>query len=129
MKTRYLKVLATFSLSVLLTYSGAAWALDDCLNDNDEIYWGQDTASSTGTPQAIHCVTPPYEIEGILQSSTATSVTESRKVIGLKSPVSIELTSFRKIDPARKSPYLDWFISASPPGALLRRFLLSVFLL
>ena len=144
MKRRVLKAFGTVWLSVLLAYSGVAWALEDCLKDSKETAHEQpafrsrdsgsplpDNAarSSDGPVARIHCLTTHHELDATLQPSTATSLTGSRKGIGLKSPIANELTWFRKVEAAERSPYFDWFVSSLPPGFLSRHLFLSVFLI
>ena len=144
MKRRVLKAFGTVWLSVLLAYSGAAWAFEDCLRDSDETGSEQPaipglddqnplldlTAPAADGPEArIHCLTTHHEIDAIVQPSATTSLTGVRKGIGLKSPIANELTWFRKVEAAERSPYFDWFVSSLPPGFLSRHLFLSVFLI
>jgi len=144
MQRLVLKTFGTVCLSVLLAYSGVAWALEDCLRGSEDT--GSEQPAIPGpddqNPSAdlaarfpdgpiakIHCLTAHHEIDAIVRSSDTTSLTGSRKGIRLKLPLSNELTWFRKVEAAERSHYLDWFVSSSPPGFLSRHLLLSVFLI
>lgn len=138
------RTLGMVGLTLLLIYSGVAWALEDCSKESDETGWEQmafgDLTSRTPLPDnaarpasapntGIRCLTNHHEIDAILRPSTATSLKESQNVIRFESPLSVELTLFRDLGLSWKSPYLDWFASSSPPGFLSRYLLLSVFLI
>ena len=144
MQRLVLKTFGTVCLSVLLAYSGVAWALEDCLRGSEDT--GSEQPAIPGpddqNPSAdlaarfpdgpiakIHCLTAHQGIDALARPSTASSLTECRKGIRLKSPISNELTWFRKVEAAERSHYLDWFVSSSPSGFLSRHLLLSVFLI
>lgn len=145
MKGRLIKSLGMVCLSVLFAYSGVAWAFEDCLRDSGESAQEQPAsgsfgrrdplvtllARSAGGPASeVHCLTTHHEFEAIIQSSSASSLTQPRKAIQLKSSLSSRgLVSVSKNMMGGRSPYLDSFITSSPPGFLARYLLLSVFLI
>ncbi len=145
MKGRFLKSLGMLYLSVLFAYSGVAWAFEDCLRETGESAEEQSAGgsfesrkpstdfvgrSAGGLASEVHCLTIHHEFDAIVQSSSASSLTQPRKAIQLKSSVSSGVAALGKNITGGRSPHLDWFITSSPPGfpSRSRYLLLSVFL-
>jgi hypothetical protein len=147
MKGRLIKSLGMLWLSVLFAYSGVAWAFEDCFKGtedsvNEQVPTGnsQSNNSSVDLPAAsdgdraseVHCLTIHHEFDAIVQSSSASFLTQPRKAIQLKSSFSSRGLALVGEDmTGGRSPHLDSFITSSPPGFPLRSryLLLSVFLI
>jgi hypothetical protein len=146
MKGRLIKSLGMVCLSVLFAYSGVAWAFEDCLRESGE---NAEEQSATGNSQSrnpstdfvarsaggpaseLHCLTIHHAFDAIVQSASASSLTQPRKAIQLKSSVSSGVAAVGKNMTGGRSPHLDSFITSSPPGfpSRSRYLLLSVFLI
>jgi hypothetical protein len=125
MKGRLIKSFAMVWLSVLFAYSGVAWAFEDCLRESGE------SAEAGGPASEVHCLTIHHEFDAIVQSPSASSLTQPRKAIQLKSSLSSGVAAVGKNMTGGRSPHLDSFITSSPPGfpSRSRYLLLSVFLI
>lgn len=144
MKSKFLKTFGTVWLSMLVAYTGVAWAFDDCLKDGDETvqaqsldgirasdspWWSIDSFPHGPSQVKLHCPPGYYEINAVAQSSSA-SLTQVRKASQLKkSFLAGALTSLNDLETARRSPHMDWFVSSSPPGSLPRYLVLAVFII
>jgi len=143
MKERFSKVFGTVWLSLLLAYSGIAWAFAECSLDGDESAIDLLTSGNRAKASAldavapaidkpigtIHCVADSRVFDVIAQTLSNTAV---KKPLGAVRLVSFQSNSSTSIDGAGRfgrHPALGWFIGSSPPPPLSRHILLSVLLI
>lgn len=146
MRSSFAKSLGTVCLSILLLYSGVAWALENCLekgeaNGDERTEYGE--TSSAGADPAfaslasplnpsrhpitrIHCLVGHYEIGPILQASSEARLTRSGGGVLLKaSPFHGQVSSSET-----KTSFLGAIFARFSPspflGALSRHLFLSV---
>jgi hypothetical protein len=142
MRSRFVKVLGLAWLSVLLAYSGAAWAIGNCLKDSSgrgprqTISGVLDDRNPTlvsvplvteGSVDVLHCPSNDHEIRGIVQPTIMASFTSPRK--GTKVPLSHTPTASRERGTAKPHWDLEWSTSSAPPSVRSRHLFLSVFLI
>jgi hypothetical protein len=144
MKTLFLKSLATVSLSILLVYSGVAWAFENCLeNDEEHGHAGYIETSITSPESAvpspvaslnsdrhpftkIHCVVSHYQTGPMVQVSSGSSLTPSRDLLS-----EISLAGGSVIVGKTNSLWLhalfEWYAQLSSSSGVSRHLFLSVF--
>ena len=145
MKGRLLKSIGMICLSILFSYSGVAWAWDDCLRDDGEENVEEQPAignfevrdllldfpgRSGGAPASrVHCFATHHEFDALVQSSSTGSLTQPGKGTQLKPSLPGASTSVNGMNTLGRRPHLDSFVTSSPPGFLSRYLFLSVFLI
>ena len=136
MKTSFLKSFGIVSLSVLLLYSGVAWALENCLEDvEDHDRAAYSSEGSITSPlnlghhpiTIIHCPVYHYEIGPIAQAASEFRLAPSEKSALLKvsSPGGSLVAS--ETDSLWSRALLDWYVLLSSSNGISRYLLLSVF--
>ena len=146
---RVVKIFVTIWLVFLLAYSGAAWAIENCLADYEEAgadnnYHERSSHGSmegnysvrplpmrepTGPIDVIHCRTNHHELYATDQRSNTTISTRSRKGTSLKTPLLVGSISLRESGSIFRNSHFNWFLSSSPPGFVSRHVFLSIFLI
>lgn len=144
MKTSFVKSLGAISLSVLLIYSGVAWALENCLENGDAEERSEYSENSITPAEAvvlslaspanpdghpitiIHCMVSYSEVGPMVQSSSESRLARSEKSALLKvsSPGGSLVAS--EIDSLWSRALLDWYVLLSSPNGISRYLLLSV---
>ena len=144
MKILFLKSLATLSLSILLVYSGVAWALENCLEDGKAYeHTGYSEISITSRESAvpspaaylnsdrhpftkIHCPVAHYQISPMAQASWGSFLKPTRKLLSNLSPAAGPLAADQTNSPWLNALF-EWYARLCAPSGVPRHLLLSVF--
>lgn len=144
MKTLFLKSLATVSLSILLVYSGVAWAFENCLeNDEEHEHAGYSeipiTSPESPVPSPatslnsdrhpstkIHCPVSHYQISPVAQLSSGFSLTPIRTLLS-KISLAAGSVAAGQTNSLWLKALLKWYALLSSPSGVSRHLFLSVF--
>lgn len=144
MKASFFKSLGTVSLSVLLIYSGVAWALESCLENSEaeERAGHNDTPISSPEPAVpssavflnsdrdpfttIHCVVFHYQIGPMVQVSAGSALTPSRDLLS-KMSLAGGSVIVGKTNSLWLHALFEWYAQLSSSSGVSRHLFLSVF--
>lgn len=135
MKTSFLKSFGIVSLSVLLVYSGIAWALENCLKDCED---HERAAYSEGSITSalnlahhpitiIHCPVSHYEIGPMAQAASEVRLARSEKSVVLKTSLAGGSVIARETNSLWSHALFEWYAQLYSSSGVSRHLLLSVF--
>lgn len=135
MKTSFLKSFGIVSLSVLLVYSGIAWALENCLEDCEG---HEGAAHSEGSITSalnlahhpittIHCLVSHYEIGPMAQAASEVRLARSEKSVVLKTSLAGGSVIARETNSLWSHALFEWYAQLYSSSGVSRHLLLSVF--
>jgi len=135
MKTSFLKPFGIVSLSVLLVFSGVAWALENCLEDGEDHEAAASSEGSIGSPvnlahhpiTLIHCTISHHEIGPMARGSTTLSMAPSGEKTLLKVSLPGGCSVASETNSLWLTSFLDWYLLHSSPSGRSRYLFLSVF--
>jgi len=145
MSGQFPKTVGTICLSILLLYSGVAWALQNCLGagkaigharaDHDESAAISNGASPSLAPflhsnhrlvERVHCLDSHHRIGPMGQPSSVFRLAPSDEGTALKFSLLTRSASSRETKASWLSALFERFLQSSSPPGLSRYLLLSV---